>query len=219
MTNVNGNTFEKLLLTPYSDRDESWESAFLSACTKQKYALISDSSEIGPDGFSYLLIANDKDYFDRQQEGFIDLANWCLSKGVGLVLNPQKEYPDYIFTLGMLWYFALHGVFKKTNLHQSEKFIFLPGDSAKKVQLTNELIPDAIRNFIKMFLNQQQVVDPKILVLKQENHLDFIFSLESLGSPEDSDHKDICEALSWFLPTHYPIMILSEVGLPKFDSI
>jgi len=219
MKTVDNNSFENLLSVSLEERDQNWEQQFFTNCKNQKYALISESSEIGPDGFSYLLIGHDKNYLDRQTESFVDLVNWCLSKGVGIVINPQKEYPDYIFTLGMLWHFALNGVFKKSNLHQAEKFVFLPGDSAKKVQVTNDLIPDAIRSFLKMFLNQQNVIEPKILVLKQEKHLDFIFSLESLGSPEESEHLGICEALSWFLPTHYPIMILSEVGLPKFDRL
>ena len=54
-------------------------------------------------------------------------------------------------------------------------------------------------------------------MISQDNiHFDLCFSLESLGNPPDNEHEGIAEALSWFLPTHYSIVLISEKSLPEF---
>ena len=38
-----------------------------------------------------------------KQTKFDNSIEWLSDKGVGMVVNPTKGVPDYVFTYGMLW--------------------------------------------------------------------------------------------------------------------
>jgi hypothetical protein len=77
-----------------------------------------------------------------------------------------------------------------------------------------------VRKILAEFFRDQGVLQAKILVIgTAENTYDLVFSSESLGSPKDSEHKGVLEAISWFLPPHYSIVLASEVGLPAFVTL
>ena len=60
----------------------------------------------------------------------------------------------------------------------------------------------------------------KVLVMSKDGeHFDLCFSLDSLDNPPVEEHKDICEAMAWFLPDNYSIMLIAEKGLPKFYKL
>jgi hypothetical protein len=40
-----------------------------------------------------------------------------------------------------------------------------------------------------------------------------------LGNPPTKEHQGIAEAISWFLPPHYSIVLISETGLPPFAAL
>ena len=48
---------------------------------------------------------------------------------------------------------------------------------------------------------------------------EFGISLESLGNPPETEHAGIAEAISWFLPPHYSIVLISEKGMPQFVDL
>jgi hypothetical protein len=54
--------------------------------------------------------------------------------------------------------------------------------------------------------------------IDQKNY-DLCFSLESFGNPPETEHKGLAEALSWFLPAHYSIALISEKLLPGFEAL
>ncbi|HWU44373.1 MAG TPA: hypothetical protein VN132_13070, partial [Bdellovibrio sp.] len=64
------------------------------------------------------------------------------------------------------------------------------------------------------------VLRPRILVMSTDRkHYDLAFSLESLGNPPQKEHAGIAEAIGWFLPPHYSIVLVSEKGLPEFVEL
>jgi hypothetical protein len=81
-------------------------------------------------------------------------------------------------------------------------------------------LPQYVRNILKQFFMDQNVMRPRILVMSTDRkNYDLAFSLESLGNPPVKEHQGVAEAISWFLPPHYSIVLVSEIGLPEFTDL
>ncbi len=158
---------------------------------------------------------------DGADEPVIRIIDWLSNKGIGLVVNPTKEYPDYVFPWGMIWNF------KETNLFRLSQAPVIQGH----VELKNEqgliagppnpkYLPEYVRSILRQFFLDQGLMGVKILVVSQDGkHFDLAFSLESLGNPPKNEHAGILEAMSWFLPAHYSMMLVSEKEIKGFVSL
>ena len=60
---------------------------------------------------------------------------------------------------------------------------------------------------------------PVLVMSTDGENYDFCFSLESLGNPPEAEHSGIAEAISWFLPPHYSLLLIGEKDLPKFIDL
>ena len=75
-----------------------------------------------------------------------------------------------------------------------------------------------MRKILRDFFRDQGLLAVKILMMSQDGkNFDLAISLESLGNPPEKEHQGIAEAISWFLPPHYSLLIVSEKGLPSYD--
>ena len=191
-------TLDSLLDVPDKSRDLNWEVSFLDIFPNARVRLINDIPQSGPDNFPYLLLESNS----LANKPALSIINWASQKGVGIVLNPQKEYPDYIFTFGQLWYFTTTGKF--TNPASSSEFN----------------LPPHIRMLIRQFLNDQGVMKPRLAIMTTDNrNYDLCFSLESLGSPPADEYQGILKALSWFVPGHYSLAMAEETRLNQFIDL
>ena len=78
-------------------------------------------------------------------------------------------------------------------------------------------MPKYVRRILKDFFMDQGLLNVKVLMISTDNKFfDFAISLESLGNPPQAEHEGIAEAISWFLPPHYSILLISEKNLPAF---
>ena len=102
-------TLHQITQTPEASRDQSWENRFFQALSKEKINVLSAEPQSGPDGWPYLLTETS----DQATEATSQIIHWLTDKGIGLVVNPMKEYPDYVFTYGMIWSFKETGYFFK----------------------------------------------------------------------------------------------------------
>jgi hypothetical protein len=85
---------------------------------------------------------------------------------------------------------------------------------------TEAFLPVYVRKILQQFFLEQALWDVKTLVISPDGKsFDLCFSLESMGNPPGSEHAGILEALSWFVPAHYSLAIVSEKGLPPFVSM
>ena len=84
-------TLNELVNIPDEKRDHQWEVDFFMAITSGNLKLMVDAPQQGPDGWPYLLTQTSADATEPAQK----IMSWLATKGVGLVVNPQKEYPDY----------------------------------------------------------------------------------------------------------------------------
>lgn len=203
-----------VLKTKPENRDFDWEERFFKAVTEAKLHVLAAEPQTGPDGWPYLLTSNAEGATDSAQQ----ILHWLSDKGIGLVVNPEQEYPDYVFNWGMIWHFKETGRFVlpqdqmapldgKVEIQDKSKMIAGPP--------TEKYLPKYVRQILKDFFRDQGLLQVKIAVLSQDGkHYDLGFSLESLGNPPENEHQGIAEAISWFLPPHYSILLISERNLP-----
>ena len=139
-----------------------------------------------------------------------------------MVVNPQnKTYPDYVFNYGMVWHFKETGLFVRRQADVPAGTVEItPGQGLHAGPPTPEYLPNYVRAILKEFFRDQGLLAVKILVMSQDRkHYDLAISLESLGNPPMKEHQGIAEAISWFLPGHYSLVLVSEKGLPPFTDL
>ncbi len=207
----------KHLLSPESDRDDAWESDFLGALKDIRVNILQQEPALGPDNWPYLFVQSD----EQGQDFLLNAFDWCMSRGIGVALNPQKQMPDYIFTYGMVWSYIKFGSLNPPlKLNTPGQAVIQTNDQLIAGPPTEEYLPEQIRTVLNEFWVQQEVANMKVLVISKDNeHFDLCFSLESLGNPPKEEHQNIGEALSWFLPNNYSILLISEKGLPPFHQL
>jgi hypothetical protein len=206
-----------LTQVPDEKRDHQWEIDFFMSLAEGKLKLLSQDPQAGPDSWPYLLAETAADADEPAQ----NLFHWLATKGIGLAINPQKEYPDYVFSYGMIWHFKETGLFyrAKDNV-PTGAFELKAGEKLHTGEPTQQYLPAYVRSILKQFFLDQGLLAPKILMISTDKtNYDLAFSLESLGNPPVKEHQGIAEALSWFLPPHYSLILVSEKGLPAFYSL
>ncbi|MCB0394440.1 MAG: hypothetical protein KDD25_07765, partial [Bdellovibrionales bacterium] len=132
---------------------------------------------------------------------------------IGLVIHPEKQNPDYIFTYGMIWYAIQTGKFLEPTIESRELGAVAYDKSEDFVigEPTTEFLPESARSNLKKFLLDQGVYNPRICVLSGDGkNFDFGVFVESLGNPPEKEYLGISQALSWFLPQHYSISLISD---------
>ncbi len=208
-----------LLATMIEDRDGNWEAAFLEALPRADAKVLNPDPQEGPDHWPYILAevnapgATGAD----ESEPITNLLAWLSTKGIGLVVNPQKPTPDFVLTYGMIWNYRERGQFltptmtATTATAKSGLFEIKDGQQLWVGIPSEAYLPRYVRGVIKQFFADQGIFAPKVLMVSTDNqNFDLCLSIESLKSPPAQEHANIAEALSWFLPSHYSVGLLSE---------
>ena len=208
---------DEIVLVPDIDRNLAWENQFFQALAKANLKLISPEPKVGPDGWPYMLAETGPE----AQEPVAKLLAWLTERGIGLAINPRKEYPDYVFSYGMLWSFKETGYFFKPVPARPEGSVqFEPKSLVHTGPPTEEFLPGYVKKILRDFFHDQSILMPKIQVISQDKvNYDLAISLDSLGNPPESEHEGIAEAISWFLPPQYSILLINEAGMPPFFDL
>lgn len=202
------------LQIPHEKRDQQWQHHFLQWLPQQKLRVLRPEPQEGPDGWPYLLVETGSEEGDPAAQIFA----WLATRGIGLVINPQKAEPDFVFPYGVVWNFVATGQFyAPTSNRVSGHFTVQPGQEVRTGIPNDSLLPAHVRKVVKNFLVDQGVFNPKILAVSFDNYtFDLCFSIESLGVPPEKEHSGIAEALAWFFPAHYAISLVSEEKISGF---
>lgn len=211
----------EIVSVPEAQRNQSWENNFFQALSKSNLHLITAEPQNGPDGWPYLLVETEGAATEPVSEPVAKVLSWLTERGIGLVVNPRKEYPDYVFTYGMLWSFRETGFFFKPMQEAPQGTVsFETNTIVHAGPPTEEYLPGYVTKILKDFFRDQGILRPRILMISQDKvNYDLAVSLESLGNPPESEHSGIGEAISWFLPPHYSLLLISEKGLPPFHDL
>ncbi|MEK6773193.1 MAG: hypothetical protein AABY64_04580 [Bdellovibrionota bacterium] len=207
----------QLIAVPEEKRDTQWENLFFHSLTQSSLDILSEAPQTGPDGLPYLLTQ----ISEKATEPTSKIIQWLSDKGIGLVVNPTKEYPDYVFTYGMIWHFKESGYFY--HVAEDRKAGTVEIQVNEKYQYGEpslEYLPLYVRKILREFFRDQGLFAVKVLMLSQDGkNFDLAISLECLGNPPESEHQGIAEVISWFLPPHYSLLLVSEKDLPKFFEL
>lgn len=210
-------SLQDLVQTPEDQRDVQWEYRFFDALAAGKLRVVSPDPQRGPDGWPYLMTETS----DQATEPAPKIIQWLATRGIGLVVNPGKSYPDFVFNYGMLWHFKETGLFVRPQAEVPAGTVELKeGQGLHAGPPTPEYLPPYVRGILREFFRDQGLLAVKILVMSQDRkHYDLAISLESMGNPPAHEHQGIAEAVSWFLPSHYSLLLVSEKGLPEFTAL
>ena len=205
-------------------RDLDWEKRFLAALPAAKARLLAPEPQEGPDHWPYLMVAlddTDNASGEDDREPLAAILEWLSSRGIGLAVNPQKTVPDYVMTYGMIWNFRERGEFLTGEASgKSGTFSIQHGQEVLTGAPSAAFLPPYVRAILKQFMADQGVFAPKILMASfDKKNFELCFSIESLKSPPKAEHAGIAEALSWFLPAHYAVSLVSENTLPGFQPL
>ncbi|PWU14179.1 MAG: hypothetical protein C5B49_13575 [Bdellovibrio sp.] len=66
---------------------------------------------------------------------------------------------------------------------------------------------------MREFFRDQGIFRARIAAIQGSGIADLAVSVESLGKPPAREHAGIAEALAWFLPIHYPVVLVNENSL------
>jgi len=202
---------------PDSERSHAWENQFFHALTQGNIKILTPEPQTGPDNWPYLLVETADDAAEPTQK----VIHWLSERGIGLAINPMKEYPDYVFSYGMIWSFKESGFFFKPAVERPVGQIQFSTENLQHAgPPTEQYLPGYVRKVLLDFFRDQSILRPRILVLSMDQvHYDLALSLESLGNPPQEEHQGIAEAVGWFLPPHYSLLLISEEGLPPFSDL
>jgi hypothetical protein len=231
-SDTNTHLLEKLLLVEVQRRDERWERAFLKALPEAKAHVLHAEPREGPDHWPYLLVSTD----EGADDPLINVLRWLSDRGIGLVVNPHKPSPDYVLSYGMIWNLRERGEFLTDvadvgDGHKvpagprglgasSQRFDIKHGQELFVGPPSESYLPKYARGVIKQFFADQGVYAPKVLMVSSDQkNFDLCFSIESLKSPPTHEHKGIAEAISWFLPAHYSVGLVSEKVVTGFQVL
>lgn len=209
----------QLLSVPADDRDLNWERQFLSILPLQHCEVLSPEPQMGPDGWPYLLIKIGQ---EKASEPVAKVLQWLGERGIGLVVNPEQAYPDYVLSYGMIWSYIQRGNFAEISEAITDA-------SAQPVEInssvfvgepTPEVLPAGVRKIMREFFRDQGILRPRILGVSPDGKkFELALSLESLGEPPEKEHPGIAEAISWFLAPDYPVILMSEKTHPGFVDL
>lgn len=207
----------EIVKVPDEKRDLDWENKFFMALSEGKLNVMAAEPQVGPDNWPYLMTETSTEASEDAQK----IIDWLSTRGIGLVVNPMREYPDYVFSYGMLWHFRETGFFYRASESKPVgAFSLAEGSKLHAGEPTPQYLPAYVRSILREFFRDQGVIQPKILVMSaDQKNYDLAFSLESLGNPPESEREGVAEAIAWFLPPHYSIVLVSEKGLPPFYNL
>lgn len=207
-----------LLQQPESKRDDQWERDFFGLITKAKVEVTQDQAKAGPDGWPYLLIKSGP----QADQPFLQVLEWAATRGIGLALNTHKMLPDYVFTYGMLWNYAMNRQFVTVGPTPKTGDVTIAENEDMIIGApSEEYLPMFVRKILREFLNAQGMKSPRVTVLSTQDYkvVDLLFSSESLNDLKPKDFRAMSEAISWFLPLHYNLIIGSERNLSGFVDL
>jgi hypothetical protein len=209
---------DKILNTPVDLRDDQWQADFFETFKQSKIKISNPTPQVGYDSWPYLHVENHED----STEPVAQVVEWLSKRGIGMLLNPHKAEPDYVFSYGMLWSFQEKGVFLEPTikLDLPSQFELQQGTKILSGPPHDSFLPPYVRQILKQFFVEQGILVPRILVMSTDKaHFDLCFSLDSLGLPPAKEHAGIAEAIQWFLPPHYSLVLTRETGLKGFVSL
>lgn len=157
----------------------------------------------------------------------------------GMIWN-FRERGEFLSNRGLIsaWGAPQKNKSEKPQENRSAEIIsFKPGDKIHSGPPSLEYLPEYARAVLRTFFKDNGAPVMRVLVIGEpqgpndgsgNNNIrgrdsspqySLCFSLEAMGQPAATEHKGLLEAISWFLPSHYSLALMSEKDLPAFHDL
>lgn len=202
-------------------RNENWRAKFLENVADASFVCSDPQVISGPDGFPYFVLNTPEPNKPFQCYVIKNMTtDFLLEQGLGVVINPGKGNPDWVFSYGDIVNYHLRQEFysqsNNWDIQQSDEVI----TSQEKVlvgQPSEYIIPEHTRRILRLFFESLQITDSKIALLNRPKGEEFSQQLVFNLTPDKFKDRDQFNAImgyvSWFLPKHYSYASMDEATL------
>ena len=206
---------DALCKVPPKQRDSLWRDKFFAHIPEASMRTNNQQVVVGPDGFPYfqLYLPVPNAQFQCYTLKHL-LGDFVIANGLGIVINPDKPSPDWVFSYGDLLNFHLtHQFYTPSDETSQSATLTLPaGQTMLLGQPSETYLPAPARLNIKKMLSKMGVDDVRLLLLfrPEARSQELVFNL----TPDKVGDLARCNAcmqrISWFLPRHYVLLSVPE---------
>ena len=207
----------ELFDTPVEQRNEDWQINFLENVVDASFSCGDPQVIEGPDGFPYFQLNIPEPNKQFQCYVIRHMKNdFLLEKGYGVVINPSKGAPDWVFSYGDIVNYQIRNEFytKSENWHLPMQETIKEKEEILVGQPSESILPNETRSVIRNFLEGLGLNDVKLFLMnrnKPEGYLqELVFNLTP-DKFEKKEHFDgVMKSIAWYLPRHYSYVAMNE---------
>lgn len=206
---------DALVKIPRDQRNQAWIEQFFAALPQASMATTETQVFRGPDGMQYFDLHLPEQGKPFTAHCMAALAEHCTNNGLGLVVNPQNNPPDWVFSYGDLWHLRTHG---GLSLRVVEGEIGRDGDQVMVAAPSDQLLPPWARTILKSFLEYLKVPSPAVLLIVSQKARPaecLVFNLHAEDFPPEQ-FQHVQRLLAWFIPPHLNIAYVPKGS--QFDG-
>ena len=208
-----------LIAVPFAERDQNWVADFLGAIDQANLKLGNPEVVLASDGFPYIQLETVNN--DEAFQAFVinkQLPS-ILIQGLGIVINPQNERPDWVFSYGDIANYELNDEFYTDNsiFSQNKENVVIGQDEKILIgQPSDTILPKYLRTQLREFLQHAGIKNPKTMLIarnyEEENNVkqDLVFNFTPLQFANEKAFEQIATTIGWFLPKHYSVLFIDE---------
>lgn len=218
-----------LVEVPFEQRDQRWVENFLNNIDQANLKLGNPEVIIASDGFPYIQLQTVTT--DESFQAFVISKQLptILMQGFGIVINPQNEKPDWVFSYGDICNYELNESFyTDDSIFSKNKEQVVIGQDEKILigQPSEAILPKYLKNQLRDFLTHAGIKLPKAMMIARdfENEKsvkqDLVFNFTPQQFDNEKTFQQVATTIGWFLPKHYSILFIDETSVDNgFEEI
>jgi hypothetical protein len=217
-----------------NQRDQAWVEKFYAAVVDASMVTTPAQIIAGPDGFGYFVLELPPPYEAITPFCISHILDYCLEGGIGVVINPSKAEPDWVFPYGKLWSLKETGCFDPPAIdsdNPTPRDRTVVGDAPqgkvyREIVKTDEkafigapsekFFPDYAKNVMRPVIKRIPAMkdrEPQVLLIAQPDQspvLSFVFNIFREDFETEEEYVGIIYRMRWYLP--------SNVGITSFSK-
>jgi hypothetical protein len=216
----------RLFVVPRAQRDDAWRAAFYDAVVDASLATTAEQTLQGPDGFPYFALKLPTAGQPFTPFCVSQILEHCTDRGYGVVVEPQAQGAQWVFTYGDLFSLRAYGSFEgdpadREGARAAEDEPHgvtteaIPRETPVMVGAPSEaMLPKWARSVLAGFVTRNTPVkEPRVLVMVDASrppgrHL--VFNVHPEEAPKPETFRAILRAFGWFMPPGRSVVGLSR---------
>ena len=215
-----------LFNTPHARRDDAWKLEFLANVADASFVCGDPQVINGPDGFPYFVLNLPEP--GKPFTCFVIrhlVKDYLIEHGFGIVIEPGKAQPEWVFSHGDVVNFHLKGTF-----YEAQETPVMNDDAIIRTQTqvlitqpSEAYLPAQTRKVMRQFLEYHRLDDPKILLMTRPTEAgmiqELVFNIEMDRIRDQERYNTVMQQLGWFLPRGYRYTTMDEQDGLDFEPL